>query len=171
MWLAVRDVLWWAEPDQWGLHCNGKRPTQSDFKRFVIQMHINEWEWEKHQPAHVKLLQTPTMIPASLILAYDDYLALKIDPKKLVMGVPWYGYDYPCVNLSQVWRVLRLVIYLQNCQYIKKEKKSWGYISIKFNQRCRNIFFIFFLLHFHPLTSFVALTFILLNILTGGLLH
>ncbi|KAM9761352.1 di-N-acetylchitobiase [Menidia menidia] len=33
--------------------------------------------------------------------AYDDYLDLKIDPKKLVMGVPWYGYDYPCVNLSQ----------------------------------------------------------------------
>lgn len=27
---------------------------------------------------------------------------LKIDPKKLVMGVPWYGYDYPCLNLSQV---------------------------------------------------------------------
>lgn len=33
--------------------------------------------------------------------AYDQYLDLKIDPKKLVMGVPWYGYDYPCLNLSQ----------------------------------------------------------------------
>ncbi|XP_026201068.1 di-N-acetylchitobiase [Anabas testudineus] len=33
--------------------------------------------------------------------AYDDYLNLKIDPKKLVMGLPWYGYDYPCLNLSQ----------------------------------------------------------------------
>ncbi|XP_070765046.1 di-N-acetylchitobiase [Enoplosus armatus] len=33
--------------------------------------------------------------------AYDQYLNLKIDPKKLVMGVPWYGYDYPCLNLSQ----------------------------------------------------------------------
>ncbi|KAK2835457.1 hypothetical protein Q5P01_015941 [Channa striata] len=33
--------------------------------------------------------------------AYEDYLNLKIDPKKLVMGVPWYGYDYPCLNLSQ----------------------------------------------------------------------
>ncbi|XP_058494445.1 di-N-acetylchitobiase [Solea solea] len=32
---------------------------------------------------------------------YDQYLSLKIDPKKLVMGVPWYGYDYPCLNLSQ----------------------------------------------------------------------
>ncbi|XP_044055954.1 di-N-acetylchitobiase [Siniperca chuatsi] len=33
--------------------------------------------------------------------AYEQYLNLKIDPKKLVMGVPWYGYDYPCLNLSQ----------------------------------------------------------------------
>ncbi|XP_028300210.1 di-N-acetylchitobiase [Gouania willdenowi] len=33
--------------------------------------------------------------------AYDQYLDLKIDPKKLVMGVPWYGYDYQCINLSK----------------------------------------------------------------------
>ncbi|CAN9500371.1 unnamed protein product [Ophioblennius macclurei] len=33
--------------------------------------------------------------------AYDQYLDMKIDPKKIVMGVPWYGYDYPCLNLSQ----------------------------------------------------------------------
>lgn len=25
-----------------------------------------------------------------------------IDPKKLVMGIPWYGYDYVCQNLSKV---------------------------------------------------------------------
>ncbi|CAI5685290.1 di-N-acetylchitobiase [Oreochromis niloticus] len=33
--------------------------------------------------------------------AYDQYLNLKISPKKIVMGVPWYGYDYPCLNFSQ----------------------------------------------------------------------
>lgn len=38
----------------------------------------------------------------SFFQAYDHYLNLKIDPKKLVMGLPWYGYDYPCLNLSQV---------------------------------------------------------------------
>ncbi|XP_034533030.1 di-N-acetylchitobiase [Notolabrus celidotus] len=32
--------------------------------------------------------------------AYDQYVNMNIDPKKLVMGVPWYGYDYPCLNLS-----------------------------------------------------------------------
>lgn len=38
---------------------------------------------------------------------YDQYLKLKIDPKKLVMGVPWYGYDYLCLNLSQVTHSLK----------------------------------------------------------------
>ncbi|KAI1891985.1 hypothetical protein AGOR_G00149340 [Albula goreensis] len=34
-------------------------------------------------------------------IAYDDYITMKINPRKLVMGVPWYGYDYPCLNFSQ----------------------------------------------------------------------
>ncbi|XP_055979225.1 di-N-acetylchitobiase [Sorex fumeus] len=32
---------------------------------------------------------------------YDDYIKMGINPKKLVMGVPWYGYDYACLNLSE----------------------------------------------------------------------
>ncbi|XP_074817521.1 di-N-acetylchitobiase isoform X2 [Natator depressus] len=32
---------------------------------------------------------------------YDDYINMSIEPKKLVMGVPWYGYDYRCLNLSK----------------------------------------------------------------------
>ncbi|KAJ6656293.1 hypothetical protein lerEdw1_003949 [Lerista edwardsae] len=35
------------------------------------------------------------------LAGYDDYLHLGISPKKLVMGVPWYGYDYTCLNLSK----------------------------------------------------------------------
>lgn len=39
-------------------------------------------------------------------LGYEEYIAMGIDPKKLVMGVPWYGYDYVCQNLSTVrWRL------------------------------------------------------------------
>ncbi|XP_075878862.1 di-N-acetylchitobiase [Nelusetta ayraudi] len=33
--------------------------------------------------------------------AYDLYLNLSIDHKKLVMGLPWYGYDYSCLSLSE----------------------------------------------------------------------
>ncbi|CAG08076.1 unnamed protein product, partial [Tetraodon nigroviridis] len=43
--------------------------------------------------ANAPLLQT--------LKGYDQYLQLKIDPRKLVMGLPWYGYDYPCLNFSQ----------------------------------------------------------------------
>eukprot|EP01060_Flectonema_neradi_P014557 TRINITY_DN2119_c0_g1_i1.p1 TRINITY_DN2119_c0_g1~~TRINITY_DN2119_c0_g1_i1.p1 ORF type:complete len:386 (+),score=84.16 TRINITY_DN2119_c0_g1_i1:77-1234(+) len=27
----------------------------------------------------------------------QDYLSLGISPRKLILGLPWYGYDYPCV--------------------------------------------------------------------------
>ncbi len=30
----------------------------------------------------------------------SDYVSLGIDPGNLVMGVPWYGYNYPCLSLS-----------------------------------------------------------------------
>lgn len=29
-----------------------------------------------------------------------EYLALGIKPEKLVLGLPWYGYDYPCIELK-----------------------------------------------------------------------
>ncbi|XP_053712764.1 di-N-acetylchitobiase [Synchiropus splendidus] len=32
--------------------------------------------------------------------AYDLYLNLSVDRNKLLVGVPWYGYDYPCINFS-----------------------------------------------------------------------
>ncbi|XP_012516582.1 PREDICTED: di-N-acetylchitobiase isoform X1 [Propithecus coquereli] len=35
------------------------------------------------------------------LTGYNDYIKMGINPKKLVMGVPWYGYDYTCLNLSQ----------------------------------------------------------------------
>ncbi|XP_068098159.1 di-N-acetylchitobiase-like [Hyperolius riggenbachi] len=35
------------------------------------------------------------------IAAYEQFLSLGIDPKKLVMGVPWYGYDYVCLQLTE----------------------------------------------------------------------
>ncbi|XP_072556115.1 di-N-acetylchitobiase [Paramormyrops kingsleyae] len=32
---------------------------------------------------------------------YAEYMLLDIHPKKMVMGVPWYGYDYPCEKFSE----------------------------------------------------------------------
>uniref|UniRef100_A0A8C6QM42 Chitobiase n=1 Tax=Nannospalax galili TaxID=1026970 RepID=A0A8C6QM42_NANGA len=35
------------------------------------------------------------------LTGYSDYIRMGISPKKLVMGLPWYGYDYTCLNLSE----------------------------------------------------------------------
>ncbi|XP_061423741.1 di-N-acetylchitobiase isoform X1 [Lethenteron reissneri] len=35
------------------------------------------------------------------VQGYEKYIYLGIAPAKLVMGIPWYGYDYPCLNLSE----------------------------------------------------------------------
>lgn len=35
------------------------------------------------------------------LTGYEDYIHMGINPKKLVMGVPWYGYDYSCLSLSK----------------------------------------------------------------------
>ncbi|XP_026534211.1 di-N-acetylchitobiase [Notechis scutatus] len=35
------------------------------------------------------------------LLGYYQYIRMGINPKKLVMGVPWFGYDYICSNLHK----------------------------------------------------------------------
>lgn len=35
---------------------------------------------------------------AGMIRGMERYLQLGIDPKKLILGVPWYGYRYPCLR-------------------------------------------------------------------------
>ncbi|XP_077994306.1 di-N-acetylchitobiase-like [Glandiceps talaboti] len=35
------------------------------------------------------------------ISGMEDYIKSGISPDKLVLGVPWYGYDYPCQNLTK----------------------------------------------------------------------
>eukprot|EP00045_Choanoeca_perplexa_P003911 m.34335 g.34335 ORF g.34335 m.34335 type:complete len:367 (+) comp12290_c0_seq1:55-1155(+) len=33
-------------------------------------------------------------------LGINQFLSLGISPDKLVLGLPWYGYTYPCINMS-----------------------------------------------------------------------
>ncbi|XP_063795028.1 di-N-acetylchitobiase-like [Pseudophryne corroboree] len=35
------------------------------------------------------------------VTGYEEFINSGIPPKKLVMGVPWYGYDYTCLQLSE----------------------------------------------------------------------
>jgi di-N-acetylchitobiase len=34
------------------------------------------------------------------VTGVEDYISLGISPDKLVLGLPWYGYDYPCLSLT-----------------------------------------------------------------------
>ncbi|KAK7889449.1 hypothetical protein WMY93_025009 [Mugilogobius chulae] len=53
--------------------------------------------------ALTELVERPLSFPHSdpRLSGYDQFLNMKIDYKKIVMGIPWYGYDYPCLNLTQ----------------------------------------------------------------------
>eukprot|EP00061_Rhincodon_typus_P006687 g27607.t1 len=31
----------------------------------------------------------------------SNYIKLGVDPKKLILGLPWYGYDYPCEHFYE----------------------------------------------------------------------
>ena len=39
---------------------------------------------------------------ALYLLGVKKFMALGIPSSKIVLGIPWYGYDYPCVRFSQV---------------------------------------------------------------------
>ncbi|KAL6108027.1 ctbs [Pungitius sinensis] len=62
------------------------------------------------------------------LTGYDQFLSLKIDPKRLVMGVPWYGYDYPCLNFSQDG-----VCFIIPCSDAAGQQKTYKWIMKQVN--------------------------------------
>lgn len=46
-----------------------------------------------------------------------EYLSLGIGPEKLVLGLPWYGYDYPCLELvsDRICKIKRIPFRGVNC--------------------------------------------------------
>ncbi|XP_040040411.2 di-N-acetylchitobiase [Gasterosteus aculeatus] len=66
---------------------------------------------------------------------YDQFLSLNIDPKKLVMGVPWYGYDYPCLNFSQdgVCFIIKVPFRGAPCSDAAGQQKTYKWIMKQVN--------------------------------------
>ncbi|XP_061681733.1 di-N-acetylchitobiase isoform X2 [Syngnathoides biaculeatus] len=67
--------------------------------------------------------------------AYDQYLNLKIAPKKLVMGVPWYGYDYPCLNFTQddICSIAKVPFRGAPCSDAAGKQKAYSWIMKQVN--------------------------------------
>lgn len=62
--------------------------------------------------------------------AIGEYLALGIRPEKLVLGLPWYGYDYPCLDLNEnICSIKRVPFRGVNCS--DAAGKQVGYADIQ----------------------------------------
>lgn len=60
----------------------------------------------------------------------QEYLDLGIPPDKLVLGLPWYGYDYPCLTLSDdnVCMIPRVPFRGANCSDAAGTQRSYSEI-------------------------------------------
>ncbi|XP_071490541.1 di-N-acetylchitobiase-like [Diadema antillarum] len=59
------------------------------------------------------------------------YLNLEIPAEKMVLGVPWYGYNYPCLNLSDtdVCSIKRVPFRGVNCSDAAGTQKDYSMIT------------------------------------------
>ncbi|XP_068599248.1 di-N-acetylchitobiase [Brachionichthys hirsutus] len=66
---------------------------------------------------------------------YEQYLNLTIKPTKLVMGLPWYGYDYPCLNLSQegICSIAKVPFRGAPCSDAAGKQKTYKWITKQVN--------------------------------------
>ena len=84
----------------WSPHCIGERCydhlSMANYMDFLVVMSYDERS-QVHGPcmanANSALPQTASGI--------REFIQLGIHPWKLVMGQPWYGYDYPCISLDK----------------------------------------------------------------------
>ncbi|XP_034035816.1 di-N-acetylchitobiase [Thalassophryne amazonica] len=66
---------------------------------------------------------------------YKEYLDLNISPKKLVMGVPWYGYDYTCLNMSKegICYIDKVPFHSTPCSDAAGKQKPYSWIMKQIN--------------------------------------
>ncbi|XP_055327647.1 di-N-acetylchitobiase-like isoform X2 [Paramacrobiotus metropolitanus] len=62
----------------------------------------------------------------------SGYLSLGISPEKMVLGLPWYGYDYPCVSLSDkdICEIPRATYHGAPCSDLVGNQKQFDEIMI-----------------------------------------
>ncbi|GAV08777.1 hypothetical protein RvY_18422 [Ramazzottius varieornatus] len=62
---------------------------------FVMSYDIQGQVWG---PSCIAMSNTPFL---RMVDGVRGYLSLNIPAEKLILGLPWYGYDYPCVKISE----------------------------------------------------------------------
>ena len=67
------------------------------------------------------------------IAGIQQFVKEGIPTSKLVLGVPWYGYNYPCKKITVEILILKtlLTLWLKNSvKFREKETKHRGYHSV-----------------------------------------
>ncbi|KAF5923604.1 di-N-acetylchitobiase [Diceros bicornis minor] len=57
--------------------------------------------YDEHNPVWSECIAAANAPYDMTLTGYDDFIKRGVNPKKLVMGLPWYGYDYTCLSLSE----------------------------------------------------------------------
>uniref|UniRef100_A0A8C6V970 Di-N-acetylchitobiase n=1 Tax=Naja naja TaxID=35670 RepID=A0A8C6V970_NAJNA len=57
--------------------------------------------YDEHSPLWSNCIAGANAPYKQTLVGYYQYIRMGINPKKLVMGVPWYGYDYICSKLNK----------------------------------------------------------------------
>ncbi|XP_060478465.1 di-N-acetylchitobiase isoform X1 [Panthera onca] len=57
--------------------------------------------YDEQSPALSECIAAANAPYKETLTGYDDYIKIGINPEKLVMGIPWYGYDYTCLKLLE----------------------------------------------------------------------
>jgi len=79
----------------WSPHCIDLRCYDykglAEVTDFLIVM-----SYDERSQIHGPCVAGPNSAFGTTFSGIDEYIALGIEPKKLVLGLPWYGYNYPC---------------------------------------------------------------------------
>ena len=87
------DVSW--SPDCINGHCYDYTGLAS-YTDFLVIMAYDERDMVWRQPC----IAGPNSAPYATFFGIKEYIRLGIPSEKLVLGLPWYGYDYTCLTLS-----------------------------------------------------------------------
>ncbi|XP_072368953.1 di-N-acetylchitobiase-like [Scyliorhinus torazame] len=85
-------------PDCRAFNCSEFAPTAESCDFFIVQsfaIHLQMWH-DCFAKANAPYHQVSSGLSA--------YIRLGVDPQKLVMGVPWFGHDYTCMDFYEPGR-------------------------------------------------------------------
>ena len=84
----------------WSPHCIGDRCydhlSMANYMDFLVVM-----SYDERSQIHGPCVASANSALPQTALGIREFMKLGIHPWKLVLGQPWYGYNYPCISLDK----------------------------------------------------------------------